>query len=156
MIPYDCHEPDAGLSGIMIVNCTTIYLRIIVGRDIKYAPTVVSEAREHQKSLSLLPRPFIYINGTRSTIHATVWRVVFQPSVILVRMSHDQPSDEIAAALAAIELLLADEAEETTVDPADRRGWRDSARLATANLAPAQTPVRPSWRTIERLRGRSR
>ncbi len=113
----------------------------------------MSEARKHQKSLSLLPRPFIYTNGTRSTVYATVWRVVFQPSVILVRMFHDQPSDEIAAALGAIELLLADEAVEPTVEAADRRGWRDSARLAAAHLAPAQTPVRPAWHTIERLRG---
>ena len=57
--------------------------------------------------------------------------------------------DEIAAALAAIQHLLHDPPADAQ---ADRAGWHDSSRLVILGLRPTRIYVRPSWRTIERLR----
>ena len=67
-------------------------------------------------------------------------------------MSQHATEDEMVAAIAAIEMLLAEEASASVIDITNRTGWRDAARLATAHLAPSRTPIRPSWHTIERLR----
>ena len=67
-------------------------------------------------------------------------------------MSQDVTIDEMVAALAAIEMLFAEEAIVEIADTTERTGWRDAARLATAGLAPVRTSIRPAWHTIERLR----
>ena len=58
--------------------------------------------------------------------------------------------DEVAAALAAIQLLLATETQPSAPEPRD--GWHDSAKLAVQHLRPSRTAVAPRWHTIERLR----
>ena len=68
-------------------------------------------------------------------------------------MSQDATEDELVATIAAIEMMLAEERSASVIDITDRTGWRDAARLANAHLAPRRTPIRPSWHTIERLRG---
>jgi len=62
---------------------------------------------------------------------------------------HAPTEEEVAAALAAVRLYLASPAVEAGEH---RLGWRDSARLASQHVRPGRVSVRPSWRTVERLR----
>jgi hypothetical protein len=69
--------------------------------------------------------------------------------MITIFPPHDATEDEVAAALAAIQCVLADEVPEPTATP--RSAWRDSGRLLVQDITPARLPA-PSWSTIERLR----
>ncbi len=61
--------------------------------------------------------------------------------------------DEVAAALAAVQLYLA--VEYTTSQPTDippRQQWRESARLVVQGLRPTRTATSLRWNAVERLR----
>ena len=66
-------------------------------------------------------------------------------------MSGQSPptEDEIAAALAAVQLFIEDRGEDFGVEPV---GWREAAWLATQGLRPFRLGLRPSWGNLERLR----
>jgi hypothetical protein len=57
--------------------------------------------------------------------------------------------DEIAAALAAVQLFIEDRGEDFEVEPV---GWREASRLATQGLQPFRLRLRPSWGNLECLR----
>jgi hypothetical protein len=57
--------------------------------------------------------------------------------------------DEIAAALAAVQLFIEDRSEDYGVDSV---GWHEASRLATQGLRPFRLRLRPSWGNLERLR----
>jgi hypothetical protein len=64
-----------------------------------------------------------------------------------------EPTDEIVAALAAVQLYLA--AEQTAAEPAlspSRQQWTESAKLAVQGLRPARTATALRWNAVERLR----
>ena len=67
------------------------------------------------------------------------------------QIAHD---DEVAAALAAVALLLAEEDRSFQEQPEPSR-WNDATRLITQRMRPARVGQRPRWNTIERLRGTS-
>jgi hypothetical protein len=69
-------------------------------------------------------------------------------------MSSQSPptEDEIAAALAAIQLSIEDNSEDFRVE---RVGWHEASRIATQGLRPFRLGLRPAWGTIERLRRQS-
>jgi hypothetical protein len=63
-----------------------------------------------------------------------------------------EPTDEIVAALAAVQLYLA---AEQTAAPAllpSRQQWTESAKLAVQGLRPARTATALRWNAVERLR----
>ncbi len=60
------------------------------------------------------------------------------------------PSDEeVAAALVAVALVLA---EEVPAARSDGNGWRHAAKLSVQKVPPVRTTVSPTWNRIERLR----
>lgn len=63
-------------------------------------------------------------------------------------------ADELAAALAAIALYLADVAPAhiTSRLEALQSGWQHSIKLLQQQRRPAHAPIKPQWGTIERLR----
>lgn len=70
----------------------------------------------------------------------------------MVRMDqqHTPTSDELAAAIAAISLML-DQAKQP--EAGERAGWIASARLAVQRMLPRRVhSLLPSWSTAERLR----
>ncbi len=60
--------------------------------------------------------------------------------------------EEVAAAMAAISVLLAEEAVAHPPAPPPTNRWRDSMRLIAQGLPPARVPAAPHWSTIERIR----
>jgi len=61
--------------------------------------------------------------------------------------------EEAAAAIAAITLLLSEEASHVALAPSEPPArWRDSMRLIAQGMSPMRVPVPPRWHTIERLR----
>lgn len=68
------------------------------------------------------------------------------------RTMPNEPDEELAAALAAVEAFLALEQGAPPVEAApDRPGWRASAKLAAIGLRATRTRP-PRWHTIERAR----
>ncbi|HSH78249.1 MAG TPA: hypothetical protein VLA19_06925 [Herpetosiphonaceae bacterium] len=60
------------------------------------------------------------------------------------------PSDEeVAAALVAVALVLAEEAPATS---SDGDGWRHTAKLSVQKVPPVRITVPPTWNRVERLR----
>lgn len=69
--------------------------------------------------------------------------------MITILSPHDATDDEVAAALAAIHTILAEEVPDKSVTP--RVPWRESGRLLVQDITPARLPT-PTWSNIERLR----
>ena len=60
--------------------------------------------------------------------------------------------DELAAAVAAIELFLAQARDPHPEPVVPSTGWRDSAKLAAQRLRPGHFRRGAAWNNIERLR----
>ncbi len=69
--------------------------------------------------------------------------------MITVVAPHDATEDEVAAVLAAMQHVLAEEASDTTMTP--RSAWRELGRLLVQDITPARLPA-PTWSNIERIR----
>jgi hypothetical protein len=66
---------------------------------------------------------------------------------------NEPTDDEVAAALAAVQIYLA--AEYTASEPASlpsRQQWTESAKLVVQGLRPARTATALRWNAVERLR----
>jgi hypothetical protein len=63
-----------------------------------------------------------------------------------------QPDDELAAAIAAVEIVLQEAQRPAATEPASGSDWHSSAKLSVQGLRPARTSIAPRWATIERLR----
>jgi lipid-binding SYLF domain-containing protein len=72
---------------------------------------------------------------------------------LTIQHGSDASAEEIAAALAAVSLILAEEAQGVAVAPeAVQPGWITAARLTTQGLAPSRMPTAIRWNSIERIR----
>ncbi len=71
----------------------------------------------------------------------------------IIQGAADATPEEVAAALVAISLLLA-EAEQGVAEAPEavQPGWTAAARLTTQGLLPWRSPTAARWGTIERIR----
>lgn len=63
--------------------------------------------------------------------------------------SHEE---DVAAAIAAVTCLLAEESQIAPDQPALASGWQSATRLISQGLRPARTAAPSRWGNIERLR----
>lgn len=60
--------------------------------------------------------------------------------------------DEVAAAIAALSCLLAEEGQAGAEQAAQPASWRGASRLISQGISPTRTAAAPRWGNIERLR----
>jgi hypothetical protein len=72
---------------------------------------------------------------------------------VFVQKGAEATAEEVAAALAAVSMVLAEEEQAAAeVLAAPQSGWVEAARLTTQGLTPWRTPTATRWSTIERIR----
>ena len=70
-------------------------------------------------------------------------------------ISNAQPSDEEAAAIAAVVASLVSGTPATSLESSDGRIWNNAAKLVQQGLQPRRTGISTRWNTISRLRRRA-
>jgi hypothetical protein len=68
-----------------------------------------------------------------------------------IQITADPTADEVAAAVAAIVSLMAEEADSQDRISEPTTSWRSTAKLAAQGIVPSRTPARPGWGSIERI-----